>query len=359
VPRKVSFIHAMRSQPENLEVAYRSIHAALDVAEIVPWQPRETVAIIAMGASHHSGNALVAVLAQAGVRAVNIVASDLELAAPGYQPADHYVIVSESGRSPEPLAAARSLTAGRRIGITDIPDAQIAEVLDVVVGLGGFDDSPVYTVGYTATLLAYALLLDRVGVRPEGAQLASVPQIVAKALQRYDRIAATIGRIAADASMIDAVGRGTSFASAAEAALLFREGLRVPSGSFETYQYLHGPMESAGKGTLLLLFGDGREITVPDSVLDAGVQVVLVTATPEQEIPSAGHENLTIVPLDPELDGFIRPIVEIVLVQLILAHASEHKPFLLEEFLFEQHDTKLIDQDEGKNVRLPAEPLRG
>jgi glutamine---fructose-6-phosphate transaminase (isomerizing) len=65
------------------------------------------------------------------------------------------------------------------------------------------------------------------------------------------------------------------------------------------------------------------------------------------------------VPLDPELDGFIRPIVEIVLVQLILAHASEHKPFLLEEFLFEQEDTKLIDQDEGKNVRLPAEPLRG
>lgn len=350
---KTSFVDAMRSQPENLVVAYQSIHAALDVSEIVPWQPGETVGIIAMGASNHSGNALVAVLAEAGIRAVNIVASDLELASSGYQPADHYVIVSESGRSPEPIAAARSLTPGRRIGITNVPDAQIADVLDVVVGLGGFDDSPVYTVGYTATLLAYGLLLDRVGVRPEGTRLGLVPQIVRETLGRYDKVAATIGRIAADASAIDTVGRGTSFASAAEAALLFREGLRVPSAAYETYQYLHGPMESAGNGTLLLLFGDGRELTVPDSVLDAGVRVVLVTTAPEQAIPSAGHANLTIVPLDPELDGFIRAIVEIVLAQLILARASEHKPFPIEEFVYEQHDTKLTDDDASLNSPSP------
>ncbi len=341
MPDTISFVQAMRSQPESLEAAYRSVRAALDRVELAPWQPGETVGVVAMGASSHSGNALVAALAEVGARAVNIVASELELAAPGYQPADHYVIISESGRSPEPIAAARSLTAGRRIGITNAPDAQIAAVLDVALGLGGFNDSPVYTVGYTATLLAYALLLDRVGMRPAGPELAAVPQTVRTALDRYDRITETIGRIAADASAIDTVGRGTSFASAAEAALMFREGLRVPSAGYETYQYLHGPMESAGKGTLLLLFGDGRELTVPDSVLEAGVHVVLITAASEDTIPSAGHPKLTIVPLDPGLDSLVRPIIEIVIAQLVLAHASEHKPFPIEEFVYEQYDTKL------------------
>lgn len=354
MPPKISFDQAMRSQPEHLDAAYRSVRGDLDAAELAPWQPGETVAVVAMGASSHSGNALVAVLAEAGVRAVNIVASDLELASPGYQPADHYVIVTESGRSPEPIAAARALTPGRRIGITNAPDAQVADVLDVVLGLGGFDDSPVYTVGYTATLLAYALLLDRVAVRPAGPDLALTPQIVRTTLDRYDQIAATIGRIAAEASSIDTVGRGTSFASAAEAALLFREGLRVPSAGYETYQYLHGPIESAGNGTLLLLFGDGRELTVPDSVLDAGVRVVLVTTAPEQTIPSAGHPNLTVVPLDPALDGFVRPIVEIVIAQLVLAHASEHKPFPIEEFIYEQHDTKLDHDDTRPRSPSPA-----
>jgi len=342
----------MRAQPEGLEEASASIRASLAGAAIAPWRPGETVGVVAMGASSHSGNALVTVLAEAGLRGVNLVASDLELALGGFQPADHYVIVSESGRSPEPIAAARSLTPGRRIGITNVPGAQIAEVLDVVIGLGSFDDSPVYTVGYTATLLAYGLLLDRLGVRPEG-QLTQVPQIVRDALVRYDAIATTIGKLAADSSDIDVVGRGTSFASAAETALMLREGLRMPSTSYETYQYLHGPMESAREGTLLIVFGDGRELTIPGSVLDAGVRVVLVTTVPDDEIPSAGHPNLTVVRLDSDLDGFVRPIVETVLAQLILAHAVEHTTFPIEDFVYEQHDTKLTDLAEASTVGEP------
>lgn len=348
MPEIIPFVDAMRSQPKSLEVAYWSVREALEAAELATWQPGQTIGVVAMGASSHSGNAVVAALAEVGVRAVNIVASELEFAHTGYQPADHYLIVSESGRSPEPLAAAGSLTAGRRIGITNDPDAQIATVVDVTLGLGGFRDSPVYTAGYTATLLAYALLLDRVGARSARPELAEVPEAVRDALERYDPVASDIGRIAAEASAIDTVGRGGSFASAAEAALLFREGLRVASAGFETYQYLHGPIESVANESLVILFGDGRELTVPDSVLTTGAHVVLITAAPEQLIPSAGHAHLTIVRLDQALDAFVRPIIEIVIVQLIVAHASEHKPFPIEEFALEQHDTK-----------LSAEPMEG
>ena len=112
---KTPFVDAMRAQPEHLELARTTVGRSLDAAVLAPWRPGETVGIVAMGASSHSGHALVAVLAGAGVRAVNLVASELFFGAPGFQPADHYVLVSESGRSPEPIAAGRSLTDGRRI----------------------------------------------------------------------------------------------------------------------------------------------------------------------------------------------------------------------------------------------------
>ncbi|HEY4270180.1 MAG TPA: SIS domain-containing protein [Galbitalea sp.] len=347
MPSKAPFVDAMRSQPELLATTRERLIHDLDAATIVEWQPGETVGVVAMGASSHSGHALVSVLAAAGFRAVNLVASELLLAAPGYQPADHYVIVSESGRSPEPIEAARNLSVGRRIGITNFPDAQIAEVLDVVLGFGGFADSGVYTVGYTSTLMAYALLLDRVGIVPAADDVSRIPAIVADALARYDALGAKVGAIVANATSIDVVGRGVSFSSASELALMIREGLRMDASAFETFQYLHGPMESVVDTTVVVLLGDDRELTVPDPLLKAGVSVVLVTAAAESDIPSAGHPNLTIVPLAPGLSGFVRPIVETVIAQLVLAHGIEHKPFPIEQFIFDDLGTKVAEAAAG------------
>jgi glucosamine--fructose-6-phosphate aminotransferase (isomerizing) len=341
---KVQFAEAMRSQPESLALAYSTLRNDLERSTPAPWGAGETIGVVAMGASSHSGNALVAVLASAGVRAVNLTASDLALGARGFQPADHYVLVSESGRSPEPIAAGRDLTVGRRIGISNFPESAMAEVLDVPLGLGGFKDSAVYTSGYTATLLAYALLLDRMGLIPAGPEVARVPETVRAALEQYDAVAARVGRIVGAASAIDVIGRGTSYASAAEAALMFREGLRVPSAAFETLQYLHGPMEAVAEGSVVLIFGDGRELTLPDAVLESGAHVVLVTTAPESEVPAAGHRKLTIVPIASGLGGFVRPIVEIVFAQLVVAHAIESKDFTLDDFLYTQDDTKVAEE---------------
>jgi glucosamine--fructose-6-phosphate aminotransferase (isomerizing) len=351
--KNVSFIKAMYSQPEQLGLAYKTLVRDLGAATLAEWQQGETVGIVAMGASTNSGHALVAVLAAAGFRAVNLVASDLSLAAPNYQPADHYIIVSESGRSPEPIDAARGLTAGRRVGISNFPNGPIAEVLDVALGLGGLFDSGIYTVGYTATLMAYALLLDRVGLIPAADDVARIPAIVGDALIAFDAVATTVGQVVAEASSIDVVGRGTSFASACEFALMVREGLRIPSCHYETFEYLHGPMESATPNTVVVLFGDGRELTVPDRLIAAGVPIVLVTAAAESEIPAAGNPGLTIVPIDPALSQFVRPIVETVFAQLVLAHAIEHMPFRLEDFRFEDLGTKLDEPRPAQSAPIP------
>ena len=351
--KKIPFIEAMRSQPEQLALAYATLVRDLDAATLTEWRQGQTVGIVAMGASNNSGHALVAVLAAAGFRAVNLVASELLLAAPGYQPADHYIIVSESGRSPEPIDAARGLTAGRRIGISNFPDGPIAEVLDVALGLGELFDSGIYTVGYTATLMAYALLLDRVGLVPVAEDVARIPAIVGDALIALDAVATSVGQAVAQASSIDVIGRGTSFSSACELALMIREGLRIPSCHYETFEYLHGPMESVTSNTVVVAFGDDRELTVPDQLIAAGVPIVLVTAATESEVPAAGNPGLTIVPIDPALSQFVRPIVETVFAQLVLAHAIEQLPFRLEDFRFEDLGTKLDEPRPAQSAPIP------
>lgn len=335
-----SFVDAMRAQPENLALARETVLRDLAASGLARWGADESVAVVAMGASLNSSHALVAALAGAGRPAAGAVASDVADGLAVVR-ADHHIVVSESGRSPEPLAAARLLAAGSRIGISNFPEQPIKDEVDAVLGLGGFPDSPVYTSGFTATILAYALLLDHVGALDAADEAARIPNRAAAALREYAAVAETVGRVLANAATIDVVGRGGSLTAAAELSLMVREGLRTPSAVFETFQYLHGPMEVLSDDDALVIFGDGRELSIPSSVLDAGVPVVLVTAADPATVPNAGHEKLTVVQLPSGLGVFERAVVETVIGQLAIAAAIEHKPYPLEEFLYHQDDTKL------------------
>ncbi|GAB3124042.1 SIS domain-containing protein [Glaciibacter psychrotolerans] len=337
----IAFTTALWDQPHTLAQAAVSIRASLDAAQLAPWLPGQTVAIISMGASSHSANALVTALTECGVRAVNLTASDLFDAPKGFEPGDHYVIVSESGRSPEPIDVARQLAVGNRIGITNFPGAAISEVIDSAIGLGGFPDSPVYTVGYNATLMAYSALLRAVGHSAAAIDEAAVPSMVADALAGYGQSAGDLALHFAGVGSVDCVGRGYSYTSAAQSALVLREALRIPTAAYETFQYLHGPMEAGKAGTGLVVFGDGRELPMIASQVAAGVKVLLVTAADDAALSAIAHENLKIVRLPDGVERFSRAIAEIVVVQLFAEAAAAERGLTIEDFLYSQNDTKI------------------
>jgi len=319
--KEIDYHAAVASQPRMLELSLAAASDALATAALAPWHPGDTVAVVGMGASSHSAHALVSALGAVGVRAVSMTASDVALLAPGHQPADHYVLVSESGRSPEPVDAARRFTAGRRIAVTNVPGSPLTEVADVVVPLGGFDDGAVYTIGYTATLLAYSLLMRRAGL-PGHDIAAGLGQRVEAALTRCDGAARIVAAHLLGAQAVDFVGRGMSLAAASEGALIIREALAMPAAAFDSYQYLHGPLEGLRPGGVLVVFGDAREVELADSVLDAGVQVCLVTRRDPATLPRSDHENLRLVQLPAQVEGFERAIIEVLLPQLIAGHAA-------------------------------------
>lgn len=341
--KKIRFSAAVNSQPDSLR------HSLLMQAPVLEgmkrqWLPGQTVGVVAMGASSHSGHALLAALGQIGIRGVNITASDVDLLPEGFEPADHYVVVSESGLSPEPISAAGKLASGNRIGLTNVPDAPIAEAVDQVLPLGGFDDSPVYTIGYSATLLAYSGLLQAMAAANMGAKgffdRYRIPDLVAKVLADYADLSVKAAEHLDGVLNVDFVGRGYSLASASEGALIFREALQLHTAAFDTYQYLHGPMEPLRASSGLVIFGDARELSLADSVLDAGVKVVLITTSGEN-IARPEHPNLLVIELPEEATDFARAIVEIVIVQLVVSTFAENHGLTIQGFRYHQDDTKL------------------
>lgn len=339
---KIDFATALAEESRNMSVSARTIEEAVAALALEPWRPEDTVAVVAMGASTHSGEALVATLTAAGRRCVNLTASDLALAPAGFQPADHYVIVSESGRSPEPTDAARGFTRGRRIGITNDPSAPLAEVVDHVVPLGGWSDSRVYSSGFVATLMAYAALVHRQLPEVEVVELSSVPHLVEQALRDLQPAAKQAAALLGSVVAVDLVARGASAAAAAEGALMVREGCRLPSASYDTYQYIHGPMEPLSGRVGLVVLGSERELPVVRQVLERGVPVVLVTQATD-DLPV--DDNLVVVPLDPSLQGIARAIVETVFLQQLTLEHTLLSGIDIDEFLFEQPDTKVGDDD--------------
>lgn len=340
----MNFDSAMRSQPAELMRVRETVMAQLSRIPLTVLTPSETLGIVAMGASHNSGHAVVALLAAQGRRAVNLTATDILNGVDSYQPADRYFVVSESGRSPEPIDAAQHLTTGSRVGLSNFADSPLGGAVDVMVSLGAVPDSAIYTVGYTGTLLAYGLVLEQMGALPHDDTLSTVPRRVSDALVAFERVASTAGEWIAAASTVDVVGRGVSLSAAAELALMLREGLRMPTGCYETFEYTHGPIEAASPHTVVVMFGDERELELVAPLNSRGVRVIVITASPLIETLATDDSLLTVVTLDSDLAGLSRAIIEAVFAQLVVSSAAGRLDLRLGEFSYDDLGTKLAER---------------
>ncbi len=337
---KTTFAEALAAQPDNLEVSVREVGAALAAQDLPPWQRTDTVSVVAMGASTHSGEALVAALRRAGRFGVNLNAADIAHAPVDLVPGDHFLLVSESGRSPEPVDAAAHLTAGRRIAVTNDPGAPLAALADHVLPLGGWDDSRVYTSGFTATLLAYAALLrHQLGAGAAG-DPRLVPDLLRRAADAWSSQVSAAATLLRDARAVDVVAQGISLAAAGEGALMLREGARLHATAFDTYQYIHGPMESLGEGSALVVLGDARELPVVDLAVARGIPTVLVTAAPAGLTVPASDRLVVWEPPAGATD-VSRAVLETAFLQHLTLELTHRLGLDIDEFLFDQPDTKL------------------
>ncbi|WUJ70573.1 SIS domain-containing protein [Kribbella soli] len=334
----MDYYEAVAGQPSALERSAAAVRTQLYDLDLDAWR-QGTFGVVSMGASTHAGNALVFRLAHDGRRAVNLAGSDaVAMARSGLLagPADSYLFISEGGRSRETIEAADLVPVGAKLGLTNVPDGPMAAHVEAIVALEAGEDSRVYTVGYTTTLQACGLLADVLAGRDEGDDWHRLPELASRTLDRQASAASEAAAVFALAESIDVVGAAGSYAAAAEAALLLRESTRICTSTYETYQYLHGPMEPLRpSANACLLIGDGREVSLAQYLARAGIPTVLVTPASVDEA-----DNLVVM-MVPQAPTMSRAVLEILPVQLLAGEMARLRGLAIDGFLHHQDDTKV------------------
>lgn len=327
----IAFRSAIDSQPDQMSHTARAVTDALAAQSVAPWQRHETVAVVGMGASSHAGTVFVEALRAAGQRAVNLDASAVARYPAGAHLADHVIVISESGRSPEPIAAATTLGVPP-IVLTNNLASPAARLADVLIPLGEVADSSVHTVGYVATLVALAGVAQACGV--DLVDPASLAGVAAATLADVTAVSPALAEAISGRRFLDIVGQGLAYGSAHEAALLFREATGTPTAAHETIQYLHGPMEACGRTGAALIYGDAREHGIAQQLRDAGVQVWQFDWAP-------GPADPGLIRLSQPADGYAAAVAQVIVAQLVAADLADLRGIQAGQFRFQQTDTKL------------------
>lgn len=215
--------------------------------------------------------------------------------------------ISQSGRSPDLLAAAEQACARGAILIALVNEEQspLAQLAEVVIPLcAGIERSVAATKSYIASLSAILHLLAGWTGDPAIAQsLVSLPENIDRAWS-LDWSAALSELSAIQAMYV--VGRGHALAIAQEAALKLKETCRIQAEAFSAAEVRHGPMAMVGAGFPVFVFGQGDESLESVSTLSAdfagrGGRVI------SAGVPRAPGMKLPVVAADP----LVAPILQI------------------------------------------------
>ncbi len=190
------------------------------------------------------------------------------------------LVISQSGRSPDLLAAAEAARAAGALVVALVNDdtSPLAEMAEVVAPLiAGPELSVAATKSYIASLSAITQLVA--AWTGDMALLAALPGLPGL-LERAWGLdwSGAIPRLRS-ASSLYVVGRGVGFGVAQEAALKFKETCGLHAEAFSTAEVQHGPMALVGPGFPILAFAQNDETlegveTVAAACADRGADVI-------------------------------------------------------------------------------------
>lgn len=233
------------------------------------------------------------------------------------------VAVSQSGHSAETVRLLDELGGSVPvIGVTNTPESPLAE-RSVPLFIGAGAEGSVSTKTYTctlATLHMFAAALTATPLEAAAAQLYTAIDAVESNLSAWDEAAqALIPRIDPPRFLVF-LGRGASRASAMAGALAVKETAKIPTEGMVGGQFRHGPLEVLAPGVSTFVFmGGGGALALNRALVSdlrkRGANVVTIGA-------SEGDAHALPVP---NMDDAVRPLADIVPIQLLAARLAESR----------------------------------
>ena len=192
-----------------------------------------------------------------------------------------FIAISQSGASPDLLAAAKAARAAGAfvIALVNVTDSPLASAASCTIPLrAGPETSIAATKSYIATLAALAQL---VGSWTQDAELLDALDAAPDALARAWALdwSAAIEPLRRATSLF-VVARGLGLGIAQEAALKFKETCGLHAEAFSSAELRHGPVAMVGRGFPVLAFAQHDEAladveAVAAELAGVGAQVLL------------------------------------------------------------------------------------
>ena len=330
--KRIGYRQAVARQTESLEIGRRSVARSLDGLD-VDVLAGKAIGLAGIGASYQAALAGALYLRACGMRAFAYRPTDLY----GHTDAaaDAFIALSASGQSREISDVMQEASEAPRLAVCRGSDNTLADLTGAVLATDSGADNGASSTGYTGTLLALGMLIDRLA--GNSFDWARLPIAVATVLSGAEQAAGQAARLLQGRTSIDIVGAGVSFANAGEAAMLIREAVRVPASGWDTLNYLHGPMESQDAATGLIAIGDGREVKIATDVAGFGCPSVLVT----RRTDVASADRLVVISIPALGNAIADAILEIIAIQLIVGDMQDAAGLTDIVFRYRQTDIKL------------------
>jgi fructoselysine-6-P-deglycase FrlB-like protein len=285
------------------------VHAGSDgpLAAIADVGERRRTLLTGLGSSRSAASVVAARLLVAG-RPVVVEPASTDAPLP---PASDLlaVAISASGVTPEAVAAIeRHRGTSATVAVTNRPDSALARAADVVLPLlAGEERAGVACRTYQATLAVLSLL--------GGAGVAELRPAADALVRLHASRAAWLGPAVdrlAHAETLHVVAPASRLGSAEQAALMLREGPRLPAVAWEAGDWAHVAIYTVLPGSwVVLLSGTPYDGSIARAAAERGAAVIAVGP--------AVDGAAVVVPLPDADDPLVRPFVEVSAVELLAA----------------------------------------
>jgi glucosamine--fructose-6-phosphate aminotransferase (isomerizing) len=278
-----------------------------------------------MGSSLYALHPLQIELAEAGFTPVLVETAELLNSLPRLLEGALIIAVSQSGRSAEIVRLVGERSAGTAlIGVTNTPESPLAAGADAVLLTDAGEEFSVSCKTYVAALAALGLLgavlrgADAEACRAElGKAAGAAGQYLAGWREHAEQLAWLMDT--ANMTQLFLVGRGASLAAALTGGLILKESTHTAAEGMSSAAFRHGPLEMAGPGTVVLVFGgDGRlhDLTrrLCNDIRKVGGTVMAIG-------PNAGIPALAL----PEVPAALLPILELLPVEMVTLALAARK----------------------------------
>jgi glucosamine--fructose-6-phosphate aminotransferase (isomerizing) len=303
-------------------------------------QDARKVVVTGIGASLHAAFPLHYELAAYGLDSVIVESGELLHYQERLCSGAVVVVVSRSGESVEivKLLSRVKEISQHTIGVTNEPESTLAKGTSVALIVGSLPDEMVAIQSYTGTVAALMLLAAAVTGdldKTHTEMMALLPLFTSLIATNLDLIEDWDDFFKA-ASPIYLLGRGPSYASALEGALLFSETAKEPAVGIASGSFRHGPVEIVDANFRAIVFapqGKTRDLNLglAQDLVKFGAKVCVVGPDDGGSLPFID------VPQVPEK---LAPLIDIIPVQLAALRLAHWKGLVIGKFRYAPQVTR-------------------